>query len=196
MVGFLPMTNSDHVGGDRALRAVLRQRPVARPVRPVLEVRQGGQRGRAVRRRRLVRAASTGSPIIERAVAWIDCEVEHVYEMGDHFFVLGRVVALDADRRPRRRRTTPAAVLQGHARRVHIGGLTDVVPPATRRLRARCSTCCRSIVFVVDRTPQPRRRFGGRRRVRDGSAVPDRSRRGVADRAWRGDGRWRSSPGW
>jgi 3-hydroxy-9,10-secoandrosta-1,3,5(10)-triene-9,17-dione monooxygenase reductase component len=39
----------------------------------------------------------TGSPIIERAVAWIDCVLEHVYEMGDHLFVLGRVVALDAD---------------------------------------------------------------------------------------------------
>jgi flavin reductase (DIM6/NTAB) family NADH-FMN oxidoreductase RutF len=39
----------------------------------------------------------TGSPVIERAVAWIDCTTEQVYEMGDHYFVLGRVVALDAD---------------------------------------------------------------------------------------------------
>lgn len=43
------------------------------------------------------RPGPTGSPIIERAVAWIDCEVEDVYEMGDHYFVLGRVVALEAD---------------------------------------------------------------------------------------------------
>ncbi len=43
------------------------------------------------------RPAPSGSPIIERAVAWIDCSVEHVYEMGDHYFVLGRVGALDAD---------------------------------------------------------------------------------------------------
>lgn len=41
--------------------------------------------------------APSGAPIIERAVAWIDCRVEEVYEMGDHYFVLGRVVALDAD---------------------------------------------------------------------------------------------------
>jgi flavin reductase (DIM6/NTAB) family NADH-FMN oxidoreductase RutF len=41
--------------------------------------------------------APTGSPIIDRAVAWIDCMVEAVYEMGDHYFVLGRVVALEAD---------------------------------------------------------------------------------------------------
>ena len=41
--------------------------------------------------------APTGSPILNRAVAWIDCTVEEVYEMGDHYFVLGRVVALEAD---------------------------------------------------------------------------------------------------
>jgi 3-hydroxy-9,10-secoandrosta-1,3,5(10)-triene-9,17-dione monooxygenase reductase component len=43
------------------------------------------------------RPGVTGSPIIDRAVAWIDCEVEQVHEMGDHYFVLGRVVALEAD---------------------------------------------------------------------------------------------------
>ena len=43
------------------------------------------------------RPGATGSPIIERAVAWIECTVQEVFEMGDHFFVLGRVVALDAD---------------------------------------------------------------------------------------------------
>jgi flavin reductase (DIM6/NTAB) family NADH-FMN oxidoreductase RutF len=42
-------------------------------------------------------AAPSGSPILDRAVAWIDCDVEHVYEMGDHLFVLGRVLSLDAD---------------------------------------------------------------------------------------------------
>lgn len=42
-------------------------------------------------------AAPSGSPVIDRAVAWIDCSVEDVYTMGDHHFVLGRVGALDAD---------------------------------------------------------------------------------------------------
>lgn len=36
----------------------------------------------------------TGSPIIDDAVAWIDCVVEEVHTMGDHYFVLGRVVDL------------------------------------------------------------------------------------------------------
>lgn len=43
------------------------------------------------------RPAPSGSPIIERAVAWIDCAIEDVHTMGDHYFVLGRVKALDAD---------------------------------------------------------------------------------------------------
>ena len=42
-------------------------------------------------------AAPSGAPIIDRAVAWIDCTVEKTYTMGDHLFVLGRVGALDAD---------------------------------------------------------------------------------------------------
>ncbi len=41
--------------------------------------------------------APSGSPILDRAVAWIDCTVEEVYTMGDHYFVLGRVRYLDAD---------------------------------------------------------------------------------------------------
>ncbi len=39
--------------------------------------------------------AGSGSPILGGAVAWIDCAIESVTEMGDHLFVLGRVVALD-----------------------------------------------------------------------------------------------------
>ncbi len=42
-------------------------------------------------------AAPSGAPILDRAVAWIDCTVEKTYTMGDHLFVLGRVSALDAD---------------------------------------------------------------------------------------------------
>ncbi len=34
-------------------------------------------------------------PVLDGAIAWIDCEVENIYEMGDHLFVLGRVIDLD-----------------------------------------------------------------------------------------------------
>ena len=40
-------------------------------------------------------AAPSGCPIIDGAVAWIDCTVEDVITMGDHLFVLGRVHDLD-----------------------------------------------------------------------------------------------------
>jgi flavin reductase (DIM6/NTAB) family NADH-FMN oxidoreductase RutF len=39
--------------------------------------------------------APSGAPILAGAIAWIDCAMEAVYEMGDHWFVLGRVTALD-----------------------------------------------------------------------------------------------------
>jgi flavin reductase (DIM6/NTAB) family NADH-FMN oxidoreductase RutF len=37
------------------------------------------------------RPASSGSPIIQDVVAWIDCDLDSVQEAGDHYIVLGRV---------------------------------------------------------------------------------------------------------
>jgi flavin reductase (DIM6/NTAB) family NADH-FMN oxidoreductase RutF len=42
------------------------------------------------------REESTGSPILGRALAWIDCRLRHVYEGGDHEIFVGEVVACDA----------------------------------------------------------------------------------------------------
>lgn len=36
-----------------------------------------------------------GCPVLPDVLAWIDCDVEEVYTMGDHYFVLGRVVGLE-----------------------------------------------------------------------------------------------------
>ncbi|EMY36004.1 flavin reductase domain-containing FMN-binding protein [Arthrobacter crystallopoietes BAB-32] len=33
----------------------------------------------------------TGAPVLDGALAFIECSVEHVYEAGDHYMVLGRV---------------------------------------------------------------------------------------------------------
>ena len=41
--------------------------------------------------------APSGSPVLPGVIAWIDCSIEHVYEMGDHWFVLGRVEELHAE---------------------------------------------------------------------------------------------------
>ena len=37
----------------------------------------------------------SGSPVIEGAIAWIDCDIEQVHEAGDHYIVIGRVRELD-----------------------------------------------------------------------------------------------------
>ena len=44
-----------------------------------------------------VRAAASGSPIIEGVVAWIDCELDQVHEAGDHYAVYGRVLDLNVE---------------------------------------------------------------------------------------------------
>ena len=42
------------------------------------------------------RPGATGSPVLDRVLAWIDCETEAEYDGGDHVIVVGRVVGLDA----------------------------------------------------------------------------------------------------
>ncbi len=37
----------------------------------------------------------TGSPVLDGAIAWIDCSIEQVVEAGDHVFVMGRVVEME-----------------------------------------------------------------------------------------------------
>jgi flavin reductase (DIM6/NTAB) family NADH-FMN oxidoreductase RutF len=39
-------------------------------------------------------AAATGSPVLDGALAWIDCELEQVFDAGDHELVTGRVLDL------------------------------------------------------------------------------------------------------
>ena len=41
---------------------------------------------------RAVRAASTGAPVFEEAVAWMDCEVRHTLDLGTHTLFVGEVV--------------------------------------------------------------------------------------------------------
>jgi flavin reductase (DIM6/NTAB) family NADH-FMN oxidoreductase RutF len=43
------------------------------------------------------RPTETGMPILDAAVAHLECEVDRVLEAGDHTIYLGRVIALEAD---------------------------------------------------------------------------------------------------
>ena len=42
-------------------------------------------------------APHTGSPVLDGVVAWIDCEVGDVHEGGDHYIVIGKVLALEVE---------------------------------------------------------------------------------------------------
>jgi 3-hydroxy-9,10-secoandrosta-1,3,5(10)-triene-9,17-dione monooxygenase reductase component len=42
-----------------------------------------------------VPSAVTGSPILDGAIAWMDCTTTEVVEAGDHFFVIGRIEDMD-----------------------------------------------------------------------------------------------------
>jgi flavin reductase (DIM6/NTAB) family NADH-FMN oxidoreductase RutF len=48
---------------------------------------------------RAVRAATTGAPVFEEALAWLDCEVRHTLDLGSHTLFVGEVVdaAIDDD---------------------------------------------------------------------------------------------------
>ena len=52
---------------------------------------------------RSVRAATTGAPVFEEAIAWMDCEVRHTLDLGTHTLFVGEVVdaaIVDDEARP------------------------------------------------------------------------------------------------
>lgn len=50
----------------------------------------------------------SGMPLLEDAIAWIDCTIERVEDIGDHYLVVGAVEALD-----RREEGTPLLFFRG-----------------------------------------------------------------------------------
>ncbi len=98
----------------------------------------------------MVTVAVTGSPIIDGAIAWMDCTTAEVVDAGDHYFVMGLVVAMDhADEESQ---PAPLLFFRGQLgrlrgadmnRRVGIAAVADIV--CHRRVRR-------------DRSQQPRRR--------------------------------------
>ena len=45
------------------------------------------------------KTGESGAPILDDALAWIDCDMDAQHEAGDHVLVVGRVLGLDADDR-------------------------------------------------------------------------------------------------
>ena len=77
------------------------------------------------------------APILAGAIAWIDCSIEAIHEMGDHWFVLG-----PGERtRPRRGlRRAPAPLLPRFAQPLPAARLTWARPPPSW---SASSSCCR-----------------------------------------------------
>jgi len=42
---------------------------------------------------RAVHAETTGAPVFDEAIAWVDCEVRHAFNLGSHTLFAGEVVA-------------------------------------------------------------------------------------------------------
>jgi 3-hydroxy-9,10-secoandrosta-1,3,5(10)-triene-9,17-dione monooxygenase reductase component len=62
------------------------------------------------------RPASSGAPILEGVLAWVDCEIGQVVDAGDHHLVIGRVRELDVVRSAR-----PLLFYRGRYGRVESG---------------------------------------------------------------------------
>mgnify|MGYP001807159010 CR=1 FL=1 len=41
------------------------------------------------------RRASSGAPMLDNCLAWLDCTIENVVEAGDHYIALGRVTSME-----------------------------------------------------------------------------------------------------
>ena len=65
---------------------------------------------------RPVRAAPSGAPVFDQAVAWLDCQVRHTFDLGSHTLFVGEVTAAD-------QRDGDAAVASMADTRMKYGGV-------------------------------------------------------------------------
>lgn len=63
--------------------------------------------------------APNGSPIIDGCVAWIDCAVHSVNEVGDHYFVVGNVLHMDQHDPPLAQQDSAMVFYRGKVSGVH-----------------------------------------------------------------------------
>lgn len=61
---------------------------------------------------------ATGAPVLARALAWLDCELRQVVELGSHDLCIGEVVAVGGPETG----TEPPAVLRMEDTRMNYGG--------------------------------------------------------------------------
>lgn len=102
------------------------------------------------------RPAGSGSPILEGAVAWIDCDIESVQEAGDHYIVIGRVRELDNPStdlpllffRGGYGRFAPLSFASGDADLLEQLGLVDLTRPIMEEVAAELHVECAAASVV------------------------------------------------
>jgi flavin reductase (DIM6/NTAB) family NADH-FMN oxidoreductase RutF len=60
--------------------------------RPFVKFSKPAQREGDTLNGRPVKTATTGAPVFEEAIAWMDCEVRHAIDLGTHTLFLGEIV--------------------------------------------------------------------------------------------------------
>jgi flavin reductase (DIM6/NTAB) family NADH-FMN oxidoreductase RutF len=76
--------------------------------------------GRGTMKGVAVRQATTGAPVIERAAAWLDCEIRHTLRLGSHTWFVGEVV--DAGAHQELPGTDDHGILRMEDTRMNYGG--------------------------------------------------------------------------
>jgi flavin reductase (DIM6/NTAB) family NADH-FMN oxidoreductase RutF len=99
----------------RSQRAVVR-----RFVKPVTESSVDDATGIGTMQGEAVHSATTGAPILDSAVAWLDCEVRHVLALGSHGWFVGEVV--DCGEAPGRSPGPDSDILRMEDTRMNYGG--------------------------------------------------------------------------
>ena len=103
-------------------------------------------------------AAASGAPIIEDAIAWIDCDIEQVHEAGDHYIVVGRVRELDVVGsslpllffQGGYGRFVPESLVSGDLELIRHFRLIDTIRPEIEQLARAADVECNVAVRVRD----------------------------------------------
>ena len=100
---------------DRAL--------VRRFVKPVEDIDVDEASGLGTMNGAAVRHAATGAPILEVAVAWLECEIRHTLAVGSHSWFVGEVVDVGmAEPEPETAGTGDRGILRMEDTRMNYGG--------------------------------------------------------------------------
>jgi flavin reductase (DIM6/NTAB) family NADH-FMN oxidoreductase RutF len=65
--------------------------------RPFVKFSKPANKDGATLNGRPIREETTGAPVFDEAIAWMDCEVRHAFDLGTHTFFVGEVVAAGVD---------------------------------------------------------------------------------------------------